>query len=122
MVYNLILIAHLSGAAITALFAAVAVATIWFKKDRLYRPFAMVLGIVASFEIVTGTILSVLSYQISALSLCGNIALYLTTVGLIEVLLFLQMRQKTVVFPARFVFSSIGSSLVLFAAALASGF
>ena len=87
----------------------------------LYRPSALWLGIFATFEICTGTILSILSANISASLVCERIALYLVLVVLIEGVLYVKMRGHTIIFPTS-VISSIVASLAFLSSALALGF
>jgi hypothetical protein len=113
--YTLFLILHLGGAAVTGLVATYSVLALVRHFDSEYRRLAGTLGLLAGFEIMTGVCLSVISSQVTALSLCSNIAVYLGVVALVESALFLRMQKMTMTFPIRLVLSpsSIGLALLL---------
>src|SRR3989338_11169244 len=120
--YSIILAVHIAGACITALVGAYALAMLWRREEGKYSLSASVLGFVAGFEVVTGTLLSVLSLQVTALSLCANIAAYLAIVLFLEAALFVRMKKISIRFPAASVFSPIAASFLGMAGAVLHGF
>lgn len=119
MLYSSFLALHLFGAGATAVVAAYAAVVLWRREEGRYRVCAMTLGLIAGSEVVTGTILAILSARITALSLCGNIAIYLSIVLLLEMILFVRMKKVSVQFPIIRTFSPIALSLFgIFTAAL----
>ena len=122
MLYGSFFALHIIGACVTALIGAYAIAMLWRREERKYSISASVLGAVAGFEVITGILLSVLSLKITALSLCGNIALYLSIVLLLEAMLFVRMKKGAAVFPTTTTFAPIAASLLSFATAAAYGF
>lgn len=122
MMYEVALAVHIGGALVTGIVGTYALAALVRGKADTYKRYAIVLAVLAGFEIITGTSLSVLSLQVSAASLCGRIALYLSLVAVVELLLFLRMKQVRISFPLVPAFSPVTASLVLFVGALAAGF
>ena len=113
---------HIAGACITALVGAYAFAMLWRREEGMYGICASVLGAVAGFEVVTGTMLSILSLNITALSLCANIAVYLSIVLFLDALLFVRAKKISVRFPAATALSPIAASLLGMAGAVFYGF
>jgi hypothetical protein len=122
MIYSVILTLHLVGAAVTGLLASYAGVVLWRKSDSAYRPLAIALGSLATFEVVSGTTLSIISIQVSTLSLCANIAAYLLGCVIVETALFVRMQKISVRFPFVITLSPLFLSLLGFAAAIAHGF
>lgn len=122
MLYEIIFVLHILGALLTGVIGSYAIVQLWNKSSENYRLTALVLGGVASFEILTGTVLSVLSIQISAASLCGRIFLYLALVGIIESILFARMNKIAIRIPVTQIFSPLVASLTLYLTALGHGF
>lgn len=120
--YSIILTVHIVGACATALVGAYALAVMWRREEGKYSISASVLGAVAGFEVATGTMLSVLSIKITTLSLCANIAVYLSIVLFVEVALFMRMKKISVPFPGAVVISPIAASLFGMIGAIALGF
>ncbi|MBI5470550.1 hypothetical protein HY968_04520 [Candidatus Kaiserbacteria bacterium] len=120
--YELLLAIHIAGACITGLAASYAGIAMWQRQENTYRPLALILGVLAGFEILTGTALSVVSSQITAISLCGNIAIYLSVVFAVEALLYTRMKKISLTFPLAYVATTVASALSLLAGAAALGF
>ena len=122
MIYSVLLAFHLIGAGATGLMGAYSIFNIGNGFTQRLKNNALVLGVLAAFEIVTGTVLSVVSLQVSALSICGRVVVYLSFVAIIEVVLFSRMQKVSLKFPAREVVSPVASSLLLLLSAIAYGF
>ena len=122
MFYSILLSIHVGVAVITGIIASYAGVVLWQKDRASYRPSALILGALAGFEILSGTILSIASSKITALSLCSNIVLYLSVVFIVEALLFLRMKKVSVYFPITQIVSPALIGLVLFVGAIAYGF
>ena len=120
--YSILLVVHIAGACVTALIGAYAVAMLWRREEGKYSLSASVLGAIAGLEVVTGTLLAVLSPKITALSLCANIVVYLSIVLFLEAALFVRMKKISIRFPAASVFSPIAASFLGMAGAVLHGF
>jgi hypothetical protein len=120
--FETLLIIHIVGACITGLAVSYAGIAMWKHQENTYQPLALILAALAGFEILTGTALSVISSQITAISLCANIAVYLSVVFAVEALLYLHMKKISLTFPLAYVATTLGSALSLFAGAAALGF
>jgi hypothetical protein len=83
---------------------------------------ALALGTVTAFEVFTGTTLAVFSPDISALYLTTHIAVYIGACLVVEAFLFMRMQKIALAFPTNLAASPVLASLVLFVAALQSGF
>jgi hypothetical protein len=122
MLYQMIFVLHILGALLTGVIGSYALVQLWNKTAENYRKSALMLGGIASFEVLTGTILSVVSPQISAASLCGRIFLYLAIVGVIESVLFSRMNKIALRIPIHHILSPFIASMTLYLAALSRGF
>ena len=122
MTYTFALTIHLIGACLTGIVASYAGIALWQKRDIAYRASAIILGALAGFEVLTGVALSVISPKITSISLCANIAVYLSVVFSVEALLFLRMKKISIVFPIMKVFSPIVTSLLFLLGAILYGF
>ena len=122
MIYSVLLAFHLVGAGATGLMGAYSIFNIAKGFTQKYKNNALVLGALATFEIITGTFLSIVSLQISASSICGKVLVYLSFVAIIEVLLFARMQKVSLTFPLVKVASPVASSLLLLLSAIAYGF
>ncbi len=121
MLYTLFLVLHLAGAGATGIAASYTGVVLWKREDASYRMCALILGILATFEILSGVALAVISFKITAPSLCANIILYLSIVAFIETLLFFRMKKISMSFPLTQILSPIAASLMLLIAAIAYG-
>lgn len=121
MAYDLFLIAHIVGALATALAGFYALYVLFTKAEGRYRASAIALGTMAGLEIFTGTGLSVLSAQLTAVAVCQRFFFYLVLVGVLEAALFARMRNTSLLFPLRTVASPIIASLLTLGAAVAYG-
>ncbi len=119
--YAAILIVHIGGAVATAGIALYACVAMVRRDDAVYRTVALVLAAIASFEVVTGTALAVMSAHVTVASVCGNIALYVAAVACVEVILFMRMRGSIVRFPLAQTVSPIVASGVLLLSGLVLG-
>jgi heme A synthase len=122
MTYSIILILHIVGACMAGLAALSTAFVIGREQQRSYRSSAIILGALGGFQVVSGVLLAFVSPQITILSLCNNIALYLSTWFVLETLLFLRMNKISVPFPFTPALSPVIASLVLMVAALSYGF
>ena len=122
MLYDSLLLVHILGACLTGIMAAYAGVIMWQNQDSSYRTASIILGALGGFEVITGTLLSVISSQITSISLCANIIIYVSVVLFFEALLFLKMRKVSVVFPLVVALSPIATGLTLLLATIAYGF
>ncbi len=120
--YFMALLLHLTFATLTGVAVVYAGITLATKQSRSYRATALVLGILATLEMVSGAVLAILSVRISAPSLCANIVLYLGIVFLTEVSLFVGMKRVSITFPLTKTISPVVASISFYLAALLLGF
>ena len=122
MFYTSLLTAHIAVACITGVAASYAGIVLWRRDETSYSPSAIVLAFLAGLEIISGTILSIASPKITAVSLCANIVVYLFVVFLVETLLFLRMKKISMAFPLVKTISPSIAGLLLLVGAIAYGF
>ena len=122
MLYPLVLLLHIGAACITIGLAAYALYVLWQGKSTSYRACALGLGLVAAFQVFTGTMLAVLSPELSAVYLSTHIAVYVGACLIVETFLFVRMQRVTLVFPLKLAASPVLASLVFFVGAFAAGF
>ncbi len=120
--YTAILTAHLIGAAATGVAALYACVAMIVRHEAMYRRLALVLASIASFEIVSGTALAVMSADLTVASVCGNIALYVAAVACVEVVLCMRMKGSLVRFPFMQTAAPFGVSVALLLSGLVLGF
>lgn len=113
---------HIIGACVTGLVASYTGLVLWKKDFSKYRRLAQMLGVLAGLEVATGVTLSVLSLEISALSLCANLFVYLSVIFLLEAVLFMRMKKVSLLFPLQFVFGPTSVGLLYMVFAVARGF
>lgn len=120
--FSAVLIMHIAGAIATGIIAVYACTMMVLGRDTAYRMTAQLLAALAAFEVFTGIGLAVLSPEISVISVCGNIALYLAIVAALEVLLFLRMPNGVVRFPIVQTVSPISVGIAALIAGVVLGF
>lgn len=122
MAYSLILTVHIFGALLTGIVASYSGVVLWQRTNERYATCALTLGMLAAFEIFSGSVLSIVSSAVSAASLCANIALYLSLVTSLELLLFIRMKKTSIAFPLAQTLAPVVASLLLFLGAVFYGF
>jgi hypothetical protein len=122
MIYGALLGIHLFGAALTGLAIVYALIVMARGQTTHYRNVALFLGGLSAFEIATGTTLAILSSQVTAVSLCHNIALYLTACFVTEALLYVRVQQSKGIFPTLMSATPTLATLCFFMAAISFGF
>lgn len=122
LVYNFLLMAHIGGGIATGVTAVYTGIILWRRTSSLYRTCALTLSGLAVFEVLSGVALAVVSLQITAQSLCTNIALYLSTVLFVETLLFFRMKKIEMPYPFAATLSPVAAGVSLLAAAIIYGF
>ncbi len=120
--YSAILIVHIFGAILTGVVGLASVAAMVAGRSQWYGMLSKTLAYLATFEVLSGTALAILSLEISVASVCGNVAIYLAFVASIEALLFMRMRQAAIRFPFTKTLSPVSVSLVALLAGLVLGF
>ena len=121
MAFGTLLALHISGAVLTALVALAACGIVLFRTSREYRTVAILLGLLAAFEVLTGTGLAIVSASVTVASVCGNIMLYLLSVAFVLTLLGARIKQESLQFPVLHTISSFGMSFAVIAVGLALG-
>ncbi len=122
MTYIFFFVLHIAGGCVTLGVAVYAAFGMWRARVEQYRTLAIGLGMLAAFEIVTGALLSIVSIDISAATLCNRIVLYLTFVFCVELMLLVRIKNASLTFPTELALSPIAASLAVFAGVLALGF
>lgn len=122
MLYTAILVSHIAAACATGAVGAYALYALVRGKSGSYRLLALMIAYIAGFEVASGTLLAVISPDVTAAYLASHIALYLGACFVIELLLFVRMRKALPRAPIALAASPVCASLVLFVAALSYGF
>lgn len=121
MLYETVLTVHIAAGVVTGLVASYAIATLWNHNASAYRATAISLGLLAAFEVLSGTSLSLLSPSVTALSICANILMYLSIVFFVEALLFARMKAIFRPFPLAQSISPVAGSLLVLLGAISLG-
>ena len=122
MTYFVVLGLHLTAALVTGLVIVYALFALWRQKSESYRLCALLLSSIAGFEVLSGTVLAIVSPTLSATALSIHIVEYLGVCLIAETLLFVRMRKASLAFPLTAAASPAVASILLFAAAIAYGF
>ncbi len=107
---NFLLFMHVLGAGITGFMVIFSFVLILLNKSALYRNISIGLAGMTLFQIITGSLISLLSAD-SVATYCTRIALYMSIVLVTEIALFWKM--KLGLYPFRFVFASVTVSFVI---------
>ena len=122
MTYLVVLALHLAAALVTGLVIVYALFALWRQKSDSYRLCALLLGSIAGFEVLSGTVLAIVSPTFSASALSIHIFEYLGVCLVAEWLLFARMRKVSLAFPLAAAASPVLASIALFVAAISFGF
>ncbi len=121
MVYGVVLVLHIIASVLTGVAIAYVLYNTARGKSANYRASALALGSIAGFQIFSGTILTVLSPELTAASLVPHMALYLGVCLAVEALLFIRAKNISLVLPLGRSLSPMFASVVIFAAAVSYG-
>ncbi len=91
--YALLLSSHILGALATFVLGGFVIFALTKKQTEHYQLSAYALAFAAVFQTLTGAMLAVLSPEITALSLCDNLAFYITPIALLELVLISRLRS-----------------------------
>lgn len=122
MIYLLVLALHLGAAALTGVAIVYALQALVCNKSQSYRTAALSLGFIAAFEVLSGTVLAIVSPDLSASALSAHIVEYLGVCLVVESLIFVQMKKISFAFPLQLTLSPVLASCLLFVATLSLGF
>ncbi|HYF13087.1 MAG TPA: hypothetical protein VD928_02210 [Candidatus Paceibacterota bacterium] len=122
MFYALILASHISVAVITGIVILFALYAIARGKSHVYRNTALTLALVAALQVISGTLLALLSPDVTAASLSAHIAVYLGVCVIVEALLFIRMRNISLNFPVGLSVFPVMLSVIVFITAIVRGF
>jgi hypothetical protein len=108
--YTIVLAAHILGALCTGFFGAFVLTTLVRNQTHLFSLSAKTLAGLAVFQTLSGALLALLSPEVTALSLCDNLALYFAPIVLLEVVLMTRMNRLSQSPPiARILYPMLGS-------------
>ncbi len=122
MTYAFMLAFHISNALVTGLVVLYTLYAAVRNRESQYRTLALMLGFVAALQVATGTMLAILSPELSALSLLFHIVAYLGACAAVELFLFAKMQKVSLVFPLKLATAPVLMSVAFFAAAISYGF
>ena len=122
MIYQAVLILHILAAVVSGVVALYTLYVLRFSVDQLYKTCALALGFISAFEVFSGTVLAVLSPELSAAALSLHISLYLGACFFLEAFLFIRMQKAILAFPLTLTVSPVFLSICLFVAAIGGGF
>ena len=93
---------HLAGAMAAAVLVVASFVAMYRGVGRLYRPVAEWMAWSAGFQVFTGSVLTAQHLQeTTAMQFCGRIAVYISVIGVAEVMLYFRMKNAAgVSFPA----------------------
>ena len=92
--HTTLLILHIVGAVMTAIAAFGAVFVLYRQLETKYRASVFTLAFFVVFQLTSGTVLYLLSPDMSIFVLCRNFALYLTIPITLEVILFMKIKRR----------------------------
>ncbi len=122
MAYSGILVLHILAAVATMAVIGYGLVALLYKRDAVYKRTVLGLGFIAAFQVFSGTLLAVLSPELSAAALTLHIVAYLGVCLGTEALLFMRMYNLSLAFPLRLAASPVLASVTLFVAAISYGF
>ena len=122
MTYTAVLAVHIISACVTGAVIFYTLYVLALNKDTLYRICALVLGLIAAFQVLTGTILAILSPELSAAALSVHIVAYLGVCLGVEIPLFVRMKKGSLLFLLGWTASPVLLSTLVFVAAISYGF
>lgn len=122
MIYTAVLSLHIAGAIATAIVGFWALYAVWYMTSGSYRQLALSLGVLAAFETASGTLLSILSAEITAAHVCQQVILYLSLVGIVECLLFARLKRDAAAMPIIQIAGPVSASVGMLFLALVRGF
>lgn len=119
--YSVILLIHIVGAIASLVYACYSLTSLLCSAADGFSLQTYILALAIGFQTLTGGLLALLSPEITALSLCDNLMLYISPLALIEFLLISRMiRFDTAISFARLAYPSLGS-LAAFAFLVVAG-
>lgn len=121
VMYASVLFLHILAACATVAAGVWALYVVAVSQESWYRRTALAIGCIAAFEVFSGTVLAVLSPELSAAALSLHIAVYLGVCAALEALLFVRMKNISPVFPVAAVVSPVFASVCLFVAVASYG-
>ena len=113
MAYGILLGFHIAGAVATLAVSIYAMSSVLSGSSSMYERVVIVLSTLAGFELITGVVLAAISREVTVISVCDNIGLYLMFVAGIETALFTRMKKLSLRFPVWETLSSIGGGVAL---------
>lgn len=122
MAYNFFITLHIVSASMTGILALYVSFVLWQRVSEKYHVSAILLGSLVTFDVLSGIILSILSENVTALSICKNLIVYILVFLFLETLLFVRIKNIPAVFPLKLAVSPIAMSLVLMVFAVSYGF
>jgi len=93
--YALVLGLHICTAILTGMVILYALYVLKFNKTGSYHLSALILGFVASLEVVTGVLLAELSPTISAIALSTHMLEYLGVCISVELWIFMRIKKNS---------------------------
>ncbi|HEY4496623.1 MAG TPA: hypothetical protein VI432_00530 [Candidatus Paceibacterota bacterium] len=106
----MLLVLHIIGGVLIGLLIILSFLCILFGKNRYYIWLAGAIGIGGGVQLVTGSLLTMISSG-SLLMFCARISLYLVTIIVAEGVLWIAMSKDKLIFPPKLVFAPIIGSL-----------
>lgn len=94
MMYVAILVAHIFAACVTIAIIGLALYSVARGKSEWYRRCAFALAYVAGFEIISGTLLAVVSPEVSPLYVGTHLLAYLVICLVVEAMLIVKMQKS----------------------------
>jgi uncharacterized membrane protein len=113
-IYNILLIAHLSGALVMGALIIQTIFVLAKNKSRYYKQTAKNIALNTGFQLVSGATLALTHAGTDPLAqYCSKIGIYLALVTFAEFFLYKQLKnEKEAEFPVRTVVSSVSTGIL----------
>lgn len=122
MDFSALLISHIIGAVLTGAATLTVCVSVIAGYSTAYRSLSLLMGALTAFDVLTGTMLAVMSPMITVASVCDNIALYVAVVVCVQYVLYTRLKNTPRELQLVSALSPVGAALLLTAGALALGF
>jgi len=91
---NFLLIAHVTGAVVSAVAVALTIGALVTRRAAWFRPLSVALAVLGAYQVVSGAVLAVANSS-TLLSFCARVGVYLAVIVTAEVVLVVAMRRAS---------------------------
>ena len=115
---TIFLLIHLIGAIATFLFIFLGAMSLFKNQTEKFSFYAKSIGILGGYDLISGSILTIVSSNQSALVFCGRIAFYISLIAVTEMVFYFKMKGISLFPKKALAYSSVLSSFFIIAALL----